>query len=147
MSDFKPRHKRECWRKADTDTFVIPHPHDDSKGPLRLKAYRRYDGYGKDALQLNYSDDVNEEPSIYDVWCAVTSPVSGEPGHASLRAGEAVFNTTKCPTEVEALLRHGIIKDTGKKIKIGYYITLPILFAASTFLSGKMWKTIEAHVT
>ena len=75
---------------------------------------------------MNYTDDVNEEPSIDEIWCAVTSPVYDESDRKSLRAGEAVFNATKNPSEVQALLRHGIIKDTGKKVKIGYYSPHPV---------------------
>ena len=125
-ADFKLRHKKECWKKADTDTFFIPHPNDSSKGPIKLKAYRRLDGFDKDGVALTYNDDVNEEPSIDMVWCLVTSPVHDDADRSSLKAGEAVFNMTKYRPEVEALIRHGIVKYTGRKIKIGYYSPHPV---------------------
>lgn len=119
-------HKRECWKKADTDTFTIPHPKDGSKPPIKLKAYHQLDGYGKSGMNLTYSEEPGKEPKPYMIWCAATSPVADGADRSSLRPGEAVFNTTKHGVEVSALIRVGIIKDTGRKIKIGYYSPHPV---------------------
>ena len=55
---------------------------------------------------------------------AVTSPVP--PEIMKLEPGEAAFNTEKHADAVNALLSHGIITDTGKTVKLGYYPKFPI---------------------
>lgn len=55
---------------------------------------------------------------------AVTSPVS--PEIMKLEPGEAAFNTEKYADAVKALLSNGIITDTGKQVKLGYYPKFPI---------------------
>ncbi|KAL7447111.1 hypothetical protein ACHAXM_011126, partial [Skeletonema potamos] len=49
----------------------------------------------------------------------VTTPV--DPNVMKLKPEEACFNTEKYGDAVKALLQHGIITDTGKRIQIGYY--------------------------
>lgn len=49
----------------------------------------------------------------------VTAPV--DPNIMKLKPEEACFNTNKYPDAVNALLKFGIITDTGKRVQIGYY--------------------------
>ena len=55
---------------------------------------------------------------------AVTSPVP--PEIMKLEPGEAAFNIEKYADTVKALLSNGIITDTGKQVKLGYYPKFPI---------------------
>jgi hypothetical protein len=131
-------HKHECWRKADTDTFTIPYPNNGEEGeslpPIKVKAYHQLDGYNRSGINLTYAESYPMNPMEPDgdqypkdmTWTYATTPIDDESGGRSLKYGEAVFNTTKHPVEVNALLEMGIIKDTGKKLDLNYYKQHPI---------------------
>ena len=138
-----PIHKKVCWKKAPTDTITIPHPENGLE--LGLRAIHQKDGFGCSGLRLMFSDHLGEErtrPHVleffgkYDTetaegfttidWEILTNPVYDVCERASLKTGEAVFNTTKAKVEVDALIKAGIIKDTGKRIKIGMYDPHPV---------------------
>ena len=59
-------------------------------------------------------------------WAIVTSPISDPEGRTLLAPEEALFNTEKFPGEVAHLMRTGIISDTGKRHRLGFYPPMPI---------------------
>lgn len=148
-----PMHKKMCPPKnasALTLDFVMPAPKELGEGlpELPLRAVRRIDGYGGSGLTVMWSnhlgvdrlipfayvcypcDDEKEARETAEVMHnepynpAVTTPVN--PEIMKLKPAEACFNTEKHPREYQALLYHGIITDTGKRVNIGYYRDLPI---------------------
>ncbi len=141
-----PIHKKVCWKKAPTDMITIQHP--ENGLDLGLKAYHQKDGFGCSGLRLMFSDHLGEErtrPHVIEFfgeyndemgwtvegltgmdWDILTNPVHGEGERASLRVGEAVFNTTRYKVEVDTLIKAGIIKDTGKRINMGMYGPHPV---------------------
>lgn len=132
-------------------TFEMSHDHPDHPfadlpdAPVR--AVRRMDGYGGSGVTLLFSDHLGIEALIpyanllfsyccddeqdtrekamwmgegnYPYEAHVTTPV--DPNVMKLKPEEACFNTEKYGDAVKALLQHGIITDTGKRIQIGYY--------------------------
>jgi len=75
-----------------------------------------------------YDDEMgwNVEGLATNYWQILTNPVHDERERERLKAGEAVFNTTKAKIEVDALIEAGIIKDTGKRITLGMYDPHPV---------------------
>jgi hypothetical protein len=131
-------------------TFEISHRHlpghpfaEFPDAPVR--AVRRMDGYGGSGMTLLFSDHLGVDPLIpyanflfccedeqdtldkakwmgegnYPYEAHVTSPV--DPNVMKLKPEEACFNTEKYGDAVTALLQRGIISDTTKKVRIGYY--------------------------
>ena len=131
-------------------TFEVSHPpgHPFAQLPAApLKAIRRMDGIGGSGMTLLFSDHLGIEPLLpyaemmmgsceseeenmkqaraladngdcpYELH--VTTPV--EPTLMKLKPEEACFNIAKFPDAIKALLSNGIITDTGKRVKIGYY--------------------------
>ena len=116
-----------------------------------VRAVRRMDGYGGSGMTLLFSDHLGVQPLLpyaeflfccddeeeirekaewmgegnYSYEAHVTTPV--DPNIMKLKPEEACFNTEKYGDAVKALLRHGIITDTGKKVQIGFYpVKFPI---------------------
>mmetsp|Transcript_47397 Transcript_47397/g.55375 ORF Transcript_47397/g.55375 Transcript_47397/m.55375 type:complete len:205 (+) Transcript_47397:71-685(+) len=141
---WKKGHKRSCWKVGKVNTFTMPHPDSSRPRPdVPLRAVHKLDAFGKSGLQLFYSNHLGEEatkPSVLDyfgeeddemgwnangleemMWVIVTRPVHDVQDRARLKMGEACFNISKSSQEVEALLRSGIIKETGKTLQIGMY--------------------------
>ncbi|KAL7452510.1 hypothetical protein ACHAWC_004236 [Mediolabrus comicus] len=150
-------HKKICpvgGKSAQKLTFEISHPtgHPFADFPdAPVQAVRRMDGYGGSGMTLLFSDHLGIEPLLpyadellacdneqdkreKAIWMGegnfpyeahVTTPV--DPNVMKLKPEEACFNTEKYGDAVNALLQHGIIEDTGKKIQIGYYpVKFPI---------------------
>jgi len=147
-------HKQICPRgdsAAQPLTFLMPAVDGQPEVPLRI--VHRMDGLGNSGVVICYSDHLgqdrlipyadlvygywdNEEDERRDLLNAmteetdmyqydiVTTPVDRD--IMKLKPGEAVFNNHKCPDAVNALLSNGIIKDTGKRVNVGYYQNLPI---------------------
>lgn len=125
-----------------SSTFTMSHPN-PSKPDLPLRAVHRLDAFGKSGLAIFYSNHLGEEDMKHHVidhfgevdnemgwnanglantaWNIVTSPVHDDYDRANLKMGEACFNVSKMPQEVEALLSNGIITDSGKTVQIGMY--------------------------
>lgn len=105
------------YKKAKTDTFIVPHPQKGPSLPIPLKAHHLKDGFGKSAIRLQYSSHLGEEalnPFVIEYfgeiddemgwnaeglatipWCIPTSPVYDLTERLAFRFGEAVFNITK----------------------------------------------------
>ena len=54
-------------------------------------------------------------------WDIATNPVHDAVDRRMLNDGEAAFNVNKSQVEVDAMLKAGIIKDTGKRCQMGMY--------------------------
>eukprot|EP00986_Skeletonema_menzelii_P014692 scaffold10026_cov187-Skeletonema_menzelii.AAC.2 len=137
-------------------TFEMSHPPGHPFADLPdapVQAVRRMDGYGGSGMTILFSDHLGIEPLLpyadelfsyccddeqdkrekaiwmsegnYPYEAHVTTPV--DPNVMKLKPEEACFNTEKYGDVVNALLQHGIIEDTGKKVQIGYYsVKFPI---------------------
>ena len=116
-----------------------------SEVPVRV--YRKLDGFNNSGVALVLSDHLGlerlhpiaqlafgadgDDPGDLDrvarnlvdgceMWQPhVTSPV--DPSIMRLKPAEACFNTEKYPGEYKALLEAGVISDTGKRVRLGYY--------------------------
>uniref|UniRef100_A0A7S2U8N3 MYND-type domain-containing protein n=1 Tax=Attheya septentrionalis TaxID=420275 RepID=A0A7S2U8N3_9STRA len=141
LAHWKAGHKSECGKQQVDPNFVLSLKHTNSSIPtVPLQAKHQLDGFGKSGISLWYSDhmgeealhphvmmyygevnDENRKDIIERPWAAVTNPVHDEKERRDLVHGEAAFNTEKYKSEIEALLKAGIITDTGKKTQIGYY--------------------------
>lgn len=136
-------------KSAQKLTFEMSHPpgHPFAELPnaAPVQAVRRMDAYGGSGVTILYSDHLGIEPlmpyadllfccdDVEDTcekaqWMGegnhpyeahVTSPV--DPRVMWLKPEEAAFNTEKYGDAVNALMQHGIITDTGKKVQIGLY--------------------------
>lgn len=126
----------------------MPPPDESGLPEAPIRAVRKMDGYGNSGVMLPFSGhlgvdrlipyarrlccDEDDEDEVRDAVEAmiggdpsflhephVTTPVS--PEVIDLKPGEACFNIEKYPDAVRALLENGIITDTGKRVKVGYY--------------------------
>eukprot|EP00242_Pyramimonas_sp_CCMP2087_P008547 CAMPEP_0198214914 /NCGR_PEP_ID=MMETSP1445-20131203/45362_1 /TAXON_ID=36898 /ORGANISM="Pyramimonas sp., Strain CCMP2087" /LENGTH=206 /DNA_ID=CAMNT_0043890339 /DNA_START=249 /DNA_END=865 /DNA_ORIENTATION=+ len=117
--------------------------------PLPLEAFHELDGKGRTAVRLMFSDHAgpemlrpyvmayfnednddtgnNVEGLLSVQWAIVTNPMhNDDDARRVLGPGDAVFNTSSFAGEVEALLAEGIITDTGRTYKMGFYAPHPI---------------------
>jgi hypothetical protein len=122
---------------------------EQNNAPLPLKAFHQLDGFGKSSMVLMFSDhagkdalkpyviayfgEINDEngwnaEGLTTIpWGIVTSPMHDlDDARRILGPSEAVFNKSKFPEEIKALLDAGIITDTGKTYKMGYYDPHPV---------------------
>lgn len=140
-----PLHKKICPRGtsvAQPLTFALPSPK-QGLPEVPVRAVRRMDGYGGSGVTLMFSDHLGIKqliPFAKEFFCDddhearafaknsiikeayeqhVTAPVN--PDQMKLKPAEACFNTEKYPDAVKALMSNGIITDTGKRLRIGYY--------------------------
>ena len=125
-------------------TLTIPHPTKPNV-MIPLRAFHQIDGFGSSGMRLMYSSHLGKEktrPHINEFfgddvpesemkgamktfesidWDIATNPVHDAVDRRMLNDGEAAFNVNKSQVEVDAMLKAGIIKDTGKRCQMGMY--------------------------